>query len=147
MIEYCVENPATHETLFKRTLRLLCIDLYFMSFLGLYHLIVHGGYISSKRAPVPRWYDNTADFRNGVVRHLKEVKRDMDEAYDWVMNCGSRLGIPQFTYSQGTSSLIQWVERFEARRRELTMQWVPVVVLCVLLGLVWLTDTFVVRLF
>jgi hypothetical protein len=64
-----------------------------------------------------------------------------------VMNCGSRLGIPQFTYSQGTSSLIQWVERFEARRRELTMQWVPVVVLCVLLGLVWLTDTFVVRLF
>ncbi|KAF5360959.1 hypothetical protein D9756_005166 [Leucocoprinus leucothites] len=148
---FITENPVTRDTTVKRILRLLCIDLYFLSFLGLYHLIFHGGFTPKQRLPVPEWYDDTVAFRNNVVHQLRDIKREMDDTREWMLSCGNRffgLGAHRRTrYSWTNTPVGDAFQDLGGRRRELAMQWAPAVLTVALIGLVWFLDHFVIRVF
>lgn len=114
------ERPVTRDTWAKRNLRLLFVDLYFLSF-GIYRLLAKGGYGPNVRAPVPRWYDSAAIFRNGIMDQWKD-------------------------FSGSTLTWTGLLVLIEDRRREFAADWGSVLLICGLLLLLWLVDHFVVQL-
>lgn len=135
----------------KRIIRLLCIDLYLLSFFGLYRLIFQGGYTSKQAVPVPEWYDDTVDFRNSVIHQFRDFKLEVDERHRSVSDLVNRiLGFGahlRSQYSQGYPPVGEWFQGFEDRRGELFMRWGPVVLTLLMLALVWFVDTFIAHVF
>lgn len=136
----------------KRVIRLLCIDLYFLSIFGLYRLIVQGGYSPGQCVPVPEWYDDTVDFRNSVVYRMKELKRDMDTTCESVLSyASSRLvgfgpSNPTVQHSQGTF-IGRRLNRVREGGKRFTKQWAGLVLMCLLLLFFWLVDHYIIHLF
>lgn len=136
----------------KRILRLLCVDLYFLSCFGLYRLIVCGGYGPEQRLPVPEWYDDTVVFRNSIARQMLDFKREVDAAYERVLSYGARLG--GFDTSRGrpnqvleNTSVAQWMDHFEEKATDFARDWGAAVLACLFFCFIWLTDHFIIQLF